>query len=191
MDEAIAFLRSATEAELRANRANYSEPDDQKLRQLINDWDKMFSAGLASGLSRPSGDPPELFVSEDYVAAAQRQHQRTLFAVARFATPDGRDVFRGWLGATELGRRGESMRQSLCVVQESGAWKIVTRFQVCNQCQGARSVAGALCDSCDGDGWFFRGGIDFGDLGHPLELRKLEAPSDLLYLPAYDALDRW
>jgi len=189
MDEVIEFLRSATEAELRANRANYSEPDDKKLRQQINEWDRFFSAGLTSGLSRPTGDPPELFASPDYVAAAARQHRRTLFAVARYQAADGREVFRAWLGTPEVGRRGEGMRQSLCVVRESGDLKIVSRYQVCSQCSGARSVSGEPCDSCDGTGWFFRGGIDFGDMGRPLELRKLEAPSDPQYRDAYEALD--
>jgi hypothetical protein len=190
MDEAIEFLRAFAEAEYRANRANYSEPDDEKLMQLIWAWDAMFAGDLRSGLSRPSGDPPELFASPDYVAATGRQQPRSIFAVARYQ--HGRtDLFRGWMGDTEHGRRGEGIRQNLYVARVEGELKVVSRYQACTSCRGAMTLPdGQRCSSCDGTGWIFRGGTEWRKLGRLLEVRKLQAPTDPLSQRTYDAIEQ-
>lgn len=186
MDEAIEFLRAFVEAECRAERANYLEPDDKKFLALVWAWDAMFGGELRSGLSRPT-EPAELYASPDYVAAGARQRPRSIFAVARYRR-DGTDLFRAWMGDTELGPRGESMPQTLYIERNQGKLKVVSVYRVCSACLGTGIEDGERCSTCDAAGWLFRRGVEWSALGPPLEVRKLAPPSDALFEPAYDAI---
>jgi hypothetical protein len=188
MDDVIEFLRSLVDAEYRARRANFGEPDDDKFLTLVRAWDAMFGGDLRSGLSRPHDEPAAKYTSEKNVAAAGRQRARSIFAVARYKH-GGTDLYRAWMGDTELRRGVEGIPENFYVARDGGALKVVALYMVCSKCFGAATLPdGETCPSCDGTGWVHRRGTEWGDLGPILELRKLQAPTDPRYQRAYEAL---
>ena len=188
IDEVIEFLHEFAEAECRANCASYAEPDDRKLVRLVGAWNPIFAGGLRSDLSRPDGNPPELYARPEHIAATARQKPRSIFAVARYQ--HGRaGLYRGWMGDTELGPRGEGMCQNLYVSREQGQLKVAARYEVCSNCLGAATLPdGQGCPACDGARWFHCGGTQWHVPGRILEIRKLQAPTDPRYQRAYDAI---
>jgi hypothetical protein len=188
MYEVLRFLHTFSEAGYRAHCARYTEPDDGKFRQLVADWDAMFAGGLRAGLVRPTVCSVSLYACTDFVAAASRLRPSSVFAIARYQ-PDQADVYRAWLGETELGPRGEAMRERLQLSRDDGALKVVARDEVCGECFGAGGQrSGQRCSGCTGAGWFARGGKPWRPLGRMLELRKLGPPADQRYRRAYDAI---
>ena len=185
MDQVIAFLTAFTGAEYRARCANYIEPDDKKFIKLVWEWDAMFTGKyLRSGLSRPDSDP-SLYASADYVAAAAKQQPRSIFAVARYQ--HGRtDLYRAWLGNTELGRRGEGMYQNLYVAHQQDQLKIVSVYPVCYGCHGTGNCTNHCFYGWDRD---HARGTKWRSLGRRLEVQKLQAPSDPLFQPAYHLIE--
>lgn len=188
MDEALAFLRTFTEAECRAARAKYAEPNDDKFIALVWAADAMFGDGLGVGISRPHGKPASQFANESYIAAAARQRPRPIFAVARCRHDDGGELYRAWLGTGEAELRGEAMEQNVYVMQDAGEFKVVSVYRVCSSCMGGGLERGQPCTTCDATGWLYRRGVEWPALGAPLEVRKLAAPTDARYLPAYQAI---
>jgi hypothetical protein len=187
MDEAIELLRRFVELECRARQANYTEPDDRKFLELVRAWDKLYGGELRSGLSRPTA-PAATYADPDHVAAGARQRPRTIFAVARYQL-DGSDVYRAWMGDTELGRRGESMPQSFYLTSGDGGLKVVAIYRVCSACLGTGIEDGEPCSTCGEAGWLHGRGVEWPPLGAPLEVRKLAPPpSDPLFKPAYEAI---
>lgn len=188
MDDVIEFLRTLVDAEYRARLANFTEPDDDKFRKLVQAWDAMFGGDLRSGLSRPHDEPASKYTSPKNVAAAERQHARSIFAVARYKHGQT-DVYRAWMGDTELRRAIEGMPENFYVARNGGALEIVSLYMVCGKCYGAATLPdGQRCPSCDATGWVHRRGTQWDDLGPILELRKLQAPTDPRYQRAYDAI---
>jgi hypothetical protein len=188
MEEAIEFLRAAAEVECRARRAMILERDDRKLKELIREWDAM-SSGLRSGLSRGAGLPSRFFEAPSQLANARNTKPRTVFAVARHEQGKA-DLYRGWMGDTALGPRGDSLTQSLYVARVKGELKIVSRYDLCSTCGGAiRLENGRGCPDCAATGWQHFGGAELANLGPPEEVHKLAKPSDPLSRPLYDAID--
>lgn len=186
MEEAIEFLRRYVALECRAQRAKLTEPDHRAFIELVWELDKLYGGPLRSGVSRPN-QPAAVYASPDYVAAAMRERPRSIFAVARYR-PDGDDVYRAWLGDTELGRRGESMPENVYVAREGGDLKVLAVHRVCSGCRGTGVDAGEPCSICGTTGWLHLRGIEWPELGPPLEVRRLAVPSDPLSKPAYDAI---
>lgn len=188
MEEALAFLRAAAEAECLARRATILERDDKKLVKLIREWDAMF-AGLRSGLSRPSGLPTKFFEAQSQLDKAKRTKPPTVFAVARYKAGKS-DLYRGWMGDSETRPRGEALLDSLFVRKVDGELKIVSHYTRCSTCLGAMKLDnGKKCPDCKATGWQHRAGAEFEKLGSPEEVRKLAEPTDPVSKPLYDAIE--
>jgi hypothetical protein len=189
MDEVIEFLRRYAEAEYRVGQANFIEPDDKAFFQQVFALDDMFTGGLRSGMSRPHGSPPEDYASVDNIEAAERLQPRSIFAIAHYRTDDV-DVYRAWMGDTELGPRGEGMIENLFAVRDDdGELKISSVYLLCGNCHGRGVDDGKPCGRCGTIGWEFRRGTEWMGLGHALEVRKLKEPSDPLSQPVYRAIE--
>jgi hypothetical protein len=186
LDEVQKFLIEVAEGEHQAERAKLREPDVRKFMKLVWSLDAMYGGEITSGISRPE-EEPELYASDDNVAAAAALQPRSLFAVARYEHDEG-ELYRGWLGDTGVGRYGEGMRRGFYVMRVEGALKIVTRLVICSGCKGAGVREEAPCPSCEGEGWIFRGGRELDDLGPMVELRKLKPPSDERYHRGYERI---
>lgn len=185
--EAFRFLRAFTNIEYCANHASRTEPYD-KLRQLARDWGAMFADQLRSDLSCLQCDPAPPRGSVDDVAATSPPQRCSILAVARYHHGQG-ELFRGWLGDSEPGPRGEGMRRSLYMAREAGRLKVVACYEVCSCCLGAGARrTGEICQACGGAGWFRRAGRRGLVLGRMLELRKLRPPADPRYRRGYDAI---
>jgi len=188
MNEILRFLQAFADAECRANHAKLIEPDDQTFHQRVAVWDAMHGGDLRSGLHRPGGEPVVRYASADHLAAAARQRPRSVLAIARYRAHPA-DLHRGWMGDTERGPRGEAMRESVYVAREADRLRVVARYEVCDDCLGARAHrSGERCRICDGAGWFHRGGTPWLGLVRLLELRKLGPPTDPRYRRGYDAI---
>lgn len=188
MNEVLRFLQAFADAECRANHAKLLEPDDETFHRRVTEWDAMCSRDLRSDLDRPAGEPLLRYASADHLAAAARQRPRSVFAIARHRIHQT-DLYRGWLGDTERGPRGEAMRESVYVARDTGRLRVVARYEVCSDCLGAKAHRnGERCPTCDGIGWFHRGGPPWLGLVRLLELRKLGPPTDQRYRRGYDAI---
>jgi hypothetical protein len=187
LDEVQRFLLEVAEGELEAERAKLLEPDVTKFMKLVWKLDARYAGEITSGISRPE-EEPAVYTSEDNVAAAATLHARSLFAVARYEHVDGA-IYRGWMGDSEDGRRGEGMRAGCYVRHVDGALKIITRLVVCSGCKGAGiGTKEEACPSCEGAGWTFDGGEEIEDPGSMVELRKLKPPSDERYHRGYERI---
>jgi hypothetical protein len=183
LSEAVEFLRAATDAELQARRAKRLEPDEKKFMKLVARFDAMRASGMASGISRPE-KPRAYYTAPEQKKAAAKLQARTLFAAARYQQGKN-DLYRAWLGPTEVGPRGDGLYQNLFVAVEAGALKIVAEYTVCFACFGALKLKdGADCSDCSG-GWRFDAGKKISKLGAVREVRRLIAPTDPLTKPAY------
>lgn len=188
MYEVLRFLHTLSEAEYRARCARCTEPDDAKFRQLVSEWNAMFSGGLGSVLIRPAVCSVSLYAGTDFVAAASRLRPASIFAIARYR-PAEIDVYRAWTGDSEHGPRGETLRERLYVCREHGELRVTACDEVCRACFGAGTPrTGPPCSACDGAGWFHRSGRQWQSLGRVHELRKLGPPADQRYRRAYDAI---
>jgi hypothetical protein len=189
MNEILRFLQAFADVECRANHAKLVEPDDEAFHQRVTEWDAMCSSDLRSGLDRPAGEPVVRYASADHLAAAARQRPRSVLAIARYRAHQT-DLYRGWMGDTEHRPRGEAMRASVYVVRQADRLRVVARYEVCDDCLGAKAQrSGERCRTCDGAGWFHRGGTPWLGLVRLLELRKLGPPTDQRYRRGYDAID--
>jgi hypothetical protein len=113
---------------------------------------------------------------------------RTVFAVARYERAKA-PLYRGWMGDTSLGPRGESLTQNLYVAKVDDELKIVSRYRRCSACLGTMKLPnGKKCPDCKGAGWEHRGGTKLGKLGAAKEIRKLAKPSDPMSKALYDAI---
>lgn len=188
MNEILRFLQAFAVTECRAIQAKFTEPDDEKFHQRVAAWGAMCSGDLRAGLDRPAGEPLVRYASADHLAAAARQQPRSVFAIARHRAHQT-DLYRGWMGDTERGPRGEAMRESVYVARGAGPLQVVARYEVCDDCLGAKAHRrGERCRTCDGIGWFHRGGTPWLGLVRLLELRKLGPPTDQRYRRGYDAI---
>ncbi len=187
MEEELDFSRGVAKAEQATRRAMYTEPDDRKFLLLVRELDAMYAGALRSGLSR-ADKPAEIYASKSYVDAAARQHARTIFAIARHQSDDT-ELFRVWMGDTEVGEYGEGMCQGFYVMKVEGAFKIVTRLYICDGCLGAgKQDDESTCRMCEATGWLHDGGMEWPDIEEPIELHKLQAPSDKRYQRGYEAI---
>lgn len=188
MEAVLKFLREFAEAECRARRAMILERDDKKLLKLIRAWDAMYS-GLRSGLSRAEGLPSKFFEAPSQIAEAENTKPRTVFAVARY-THGKADLYRAWMGDTELGPRGESLTQNLYVTEVEDELKVVSQYKRCSTCLGAMKLQnGKDCPDCRATGWEHMNGAEIEKLGPVREVRKLAKPSDPMSEPLYDAIE--
>jgi hypothetical protein len=187
IEEELDFSRGVAKAEQATRRAMYTEPDDRKFLLLVRALDAMYAGALRSGLSR-ADKSAETYASKSYVDAAAHQHARTIFALARYQSDD-KEICRVWMGDTEVRDHGEGMRQGFYIMKLDGDFKIVTHLYICDGCLGAGTREDeSECRMCESTGWLHDGGMEWPDLGQPLELHKLEAPSDKRYQRGYEAI---
>lgn len=182
LSEVLEYLHAVARAELDVRRAVHIEPSERKFGAMLSTYNELI--GRRSGISRAFGEPAAYFKTPEQAEAAAQLQPRSVFAVARYRQGK-KELFRGWLGDTELGHRGEGMVQNLFLNPNEGRLKVVAEYGICYTCMGAlRLQDGEDCQDCTG-GWVFEFGTHIRKMGKVVEVLRLQEPSDPLYKPAY------
>lgn len=187
MEQVLEFVRRAVDIERDVRRAMMSEPDEEKYDKLLHELDAMYEGAMRSGLNRPVR-PASEYASPEWIQAAANKRSRTIFALARYQQSETH-VWRAWLGDFTLRSKGEGMRAGFLITRSDEGLKIATQLCVCDGCMGSGVRSGASCGMCAACGWLYEGGVKWEELGAPLEVQRLEVPSDPRYRTGYDTME--
>ena len=179
MEELLGFVETLTDVEHAALIAQYTERDDQVYHEARNRLVGLIHEGMRAPY-RPGRRKESYFTRKAKNVAALVP--RKTFMVARYEHPDYGALYRVWQGGNHNapGMEG-SFDRNIYVASIEGAMKVVGRSDRCYRC------AQAGCSECKGHGWTYLMPPEFTDLGTPLEVRKLQPPSER-YLSQYEAL---
>lgn len=175
MDETIAFVNRVIDAEYRALRASYTEPDDDAYLRLHREAEALFDNRpghvMALGFGRPPGESPERLA--ELAGAAEQFAPRTLFVVRRRRHPTRGDVFEAVVGPSRRSAAPQYDERWL-VARVDGTPKVIARY--------ARDRARR-----DEPAWELVSGTDLTELGPALEVRRLTPPSKPAQRADWDA----
>jgi hypothetical protein len=184
VDQVLEFVRRAVDAERDVRRAMMAEPDEEKYDKLMHELDAMYEGAMRSGLSRPER-PASEYESPEWVAAAASKRSRTIFALAHYQQGEIQ-IWRAWLGDFEVRSKGEGMRAGFLVTRSDEGFQIATQLCICDGCLGTGVRNEAPCGMCAACGWLHEGGVEWQELGAPLEIQRLEPPSNPRYAAGLD-----
>ncbi len=185
----VAFARWAAEAELRALHAEIVEPDDDKFRKVVGEWDAMFSGpNTGSGIRRPGDAPASKYQTPERAEAAADLKARSVFAVARYQQGKSA-VYRAWMGDIEPRPLGEGILENLYIEEQEGSLKIVSRYYRCATCLGRTTrKSGEPCPDCGATGFEYGNGRHVSELETPVEVVTFAPPTDGRAKAAWDAI---
>ncbi|WAK03975.1 hypothetical protein [Methylobacter sp. YRD-M1] len=170
MEEVIRFIQDFTAQEYEVMIQIRTEPDTRLVEKNLNALNQFFQ-GLHSGLNLSSSRTLE---ERDTV---QKQLQpRVLFQIEQYAHPLLDTIYRIYLSSPFYGSR--SYFTNFYIANTEKGLKIISRYNICNDCHGQGSRAGSLCNECHGFGWNWRGGQQLQSLGTLVAVRHFAHPAD-------------
>ena len=177
MDEAVQWFRAFLDTEWDAMTAYHLEADTDAFLARAAAYEILKAEGVGHYLNRD--ETPETLQALREVFP--KRGTRVLFAVR---TLEGRNAWVFYVSNNQLlpVGVGRPMTHAMVVQRDSREWHVQAEYKRCRSCWGNG------CDACDGDGFVYSDGVDFGALGRGGETRKLEAPTHPKSLPAYEAL---
>jgi|GEM_PF-1528712 len=186
MDQAVELLRTVIRQEDEAQQLIWTSTDTAEMDRRVAEVNKHFGGGLLSEVARPRT------LRDDHLQRGQKQLRvlgpRLLFKVERYDTRGLGPVFRAYV-SSHL-KDYTTYAASLLVADQGEGPRIVSQYNLCWTCEGSGKAGGKTCPDCGGAGWLRVGGLDVGDLrqlGEPVEVRKIQPPSDSKHLADYEA----
>ena len=187
MDDVLAFFNDFIARDLEARRAAYAEPSEAEFERKVARVEECFDPGAGAfefGMAWQYSDPSETGGR----AEARRQTLASiqaciLFLVRRYRIDAG-DLYRAYVDSGTAGGR-TSYFENYFARHDGEDFTIVAREIRCLTCRGTGVDDAAVCDTCNGSGWESGGGLELGELGPPIETRRLVPPTDPVSLADY------
>lgn len=187
MNDVVDWLQRFTRCTYEAQVAAYSpELDDDTHARRFAALDQFYALeeNVHVGISRGRE------MSDDGKARSAsmraRLVPRVLFMVKKYQAPGAEELYRAYVGGSFKHDVG-SYAQALTLAQTPRGLRIVAVDGNCMNCRGRGKVDGEPCGDCGGTGWEHESGRKLGDLGAPVEVRKLQAPTDSVSRADYES----
>ncbi len=169
MEEVIQLIQSFLTLEYEANIQSRTEPETSLVRTTLDKLNHFFQ-GLDSGIHLSSSRVLE------YPETVKSQFQpRVLFRIEQYDHLTLGAFYRVYLSSSFRG--DQKYFTNLFVANTENGLRIISRYNLCDFCDGRGQRAGFLCDECHGLGWNWRGGQKLELLGELIETRQFALPA--------------
>jgi hypothetical protein len=186
MDQAVELLNTFIARESEAEKVIWTSTDKAAMETARGELEALFGGGLRSEVNVP------WVLDDDHLQQGEKQLQvigpRHLFKVERYEHGELGTLFRAYAGSHL--RKSTTYASSLFAADLGQGPRLVSQYNLCRTCRGSGQAGGKKCSDCGGTGWRLVGGTDLGDLrelGEPVEVRKIQPPSDPDHLADYEA----
>lgn len=170
MDEVVTFVTAYTEAEHAESVASYTETNYNRYLETQKDLKGYVQSSVTSGFSRTAFESDLYF--QQFKSKADRLKPRPLFVVRKYPHHTYTDVFQAIVGGNQEG--DDVYKRAIFVAEVEGALKVVSIYVIDEDDE--RTVEWER----------YRGAkIQHLNLEEPLEVRKLQAPTDPVHLEDY------
>lgn len=174
MEEVAAFLRDYVEAEHAAQMCLYTERDDAVLQVKLDTLQTFHAPAVPPDVRAP------LVRDESWFSQAAETlgsiQPRVLFQIKHYQHPELGDLFRAYVSSNLRAGKKVGYFASLYLAGHEGRLRIVSRYLICLDCEGAGRVNGKKCRECKGKGWEYFYGLKLPDPGALIEVRRLRSP---------------
>jgi hypothetical protein len=182
MNDVIEFMKDFINQEYETLIHIRTELDAGLVETKINILNRFFQ-GLNSGLYLSNSRTLEA----KEVVISQLQ-PRKLFQVKQYLHPTIGILYRGYLSSSFYGDQ-DYFANFFIAATERGL-KIISRYHLCNTCNGAGHLRDNPCMECHGFGWQWRGGSQLNILGEFVAVQQFQSPSDMDHLHDYQVNQR-
>ncbi|MBN2495796.1 MAG: hypothetical protein JXR96_14485 [Deltaproteobacteria bacterium] len=173
MDELLSFLEEYLQLEHEIEYARVTAaPDYRAIRR------KGIRYYLDEPYSLPSGP------KQDLPDLAANIAPRVIFKASLYAHPDFGQVLRCVLSSQFKSEQLENYDELIEVANTDKGPALIAGYNPCHECECTGELDGDPCRACGGRGWLHAWSERHGDLGAPLEVRRLVEPT-ILHKRAY------
>ena len=169
MDDVIQFIQSFLALEYEANMQTRSEPDTSLVETTLQNLNRRFR-GLDPAISLSSTR-----VLQDPEIVKGQFQPRVLFRIEKYNHSTLGALYRVYLSAPLRGHTKHFT--NLFVANTENGLRIISRYNLCDYCDGTGQRGEHVCDECHGMGWNWAGGKKLELLGELVETRQFAVPT--------------
>lgn len=182
MEEVVELIQNFVVQEYEVLIKIRTESDVPLIEMKLNALNQFFQGfGFTSDLTISSSRN-----LEEREAVISQLQSRVLFQIKQYTHSTFGDIFRVYLSSPFRG--DNSYFSNFYIAKTDKGLKIISRYNICSNCNGQGNRSGLICDECHGFGWNWRGGVEIDFLGELVSLQKFTPPIDKQHLQDYDLL---
>jgi hypothetical protein len=175
MDEVVAFVQHWLKEQWRVDEAYYTLPLDKYNRE-VEKLDKLFADKGDNPLMKqvvPADDEGRELQQEKVKAGITNA---TLMLVRRYEHPELGTLYRAYVSGAKYPGSDPSYTTNEYVQPKKDGLKFVARYIRCTECDLSGVLNGKPCPECKGIGWTHSRGLEIGDPGRVVDVRRLDPP---------------
>jgi len=183
-EKLLTFVHAYVSSDYETEVASYTEHDQDAYLKRIRHLEQFFagvSIGHSASLLEFNDKERRLFTAE-----AARLIPRSIFKIKQWRHPSEGVLYQVYLGSSTP-TKTKGYGQSFLIRRADGGFKIVARYAVCRACYGTGKHDGKRCPQCYAPGWDYIEGLKLKSFGDLQETLRLEAPTNLKFLPEYES----
>ncbi|PTL85200.1 hypothetical protein [Vitiosangium sp. GDMCC 1.1324] len=176
--EVVEWMQRFTQRDYEAHLASYSpELDDETYTSRFVELDRLYALeeDVYTGISR--GREMSEQAKARCTTMRERLTPRVLFQLKKYAHPEMGELYRAYVSG-EFKHNVGAYNLILTLAHTKHGLQIVSVDSRCMNCRGSGREDGEACQECGGKGWEHESGRKLGELGAPVEVIKLQAPTN-------------
>ena len=185
MDEVVAFAKRYLQDLYAIELAFYEVTDDDKYQALVDKFDGYFD--MVEGSRKERWDMPPKSVAARGIATKKEFSPGTLFLVRQYELPKLGTIYRAYTSQDRHPGYKSGYFHTLWIQRQKGGLKIVSIDSRCPDCDGTGVLNGKSCRACSGAGYHFVRGVEIGDPGAPVAVKRVEPPENPADRADYDS----